>query len=246
MKTALDCLISYYVGYLDRMPKVLIVEDDEWQNQTLADWLTQRGYTVDRCFSCAEASTCLSVSSYDLMILDWNLPDGEGVDFLTRQRKRGLATPTLMLTGKATLDDKEHGFESGADDYLTKPYQERELEARVKALLRRPASYINDQLVVGDLTFSQTERSVKSSNGKTIPLTPKEFEVLLFLARNLGTTFSPEAILKRAWDTETETTSDNVRKYIQRIRSKLESHKCSVAIETHHSLGYSLHEKRDA
>lgn len=228
----------------DHMTKVLILEDDKWQNQTLADWLSQRGFTVDQCFTCAEAATCLAVSSYDLILMDWNLPDGEGVDFLNRNRKRGLTTPVLMLTGKSTIDDKEIGFESGADDYLTKPYLERELDARLKALLRRPSSYLENQITVGDLIICQTEKTVKNSNG-TIPLTPKEFEVLVFLARHLGTVFSPEAILKRAWDTDSETTSDNVRKYIQRIRSKLESHKSSASIATHHSLGYSLHESSD-
>ncbi len=221
------------------MPKVLIVEDDQFQNETLASWFTQRGYSVDQCFSCGDAATYLLVSTYDLILLDWELPDGEGVSMLQKQRRRGLVTPVIMLTGKGTLDDKEVGFESGADDYLTKPFQERELEARVKALLRRPPTYVSSEMQVGDLIVCQSERIVKTSDG-SLALTPREFEVFLFLARNQGTVFSPEAILKRAWDTETETTSDNVRKYIQRIRSKLQNGSQRVSISTHHGAGYAL------
>ncbi|MBX9695904.1 MAG: response regulator transcription factor [Cyanobacteria bacterium] len=226
------------------MPKILIVEDDRFQNETLASWFTHRGYSVDQCFNCGDAATFLLVSTYDLILLDWELPDGDGVTMLRKQRHRGLATPVLILTGKSTLDDKELGFDSGADDYLTKPFQERELEARVKALLRRPPTYISSEIQVGDLTVCQSERIVKTRDGN-LALTPREFEVFLFLARNLGTVFSPEAILLRAWDTKTETTSDNVRKYIQRIRSKLQNSSKLVSISTHHGLGYALQIERE-
>ncbi len=221
------------------MIKVLIVEDDDLQNQILADWFAELGYSVDRVFTCADADNFLAVSSYDLIVLDWELPDGAGVEVLTRNRRRGLATPVLMLTGKSTIDDKELGFESGADDYLTKPFQHRELAARVKALLRRPAAYFEDQIQIGDLTILESERVAKTGD-KAIPLTPKEFEILLFFVKNPDTVFSSDVIIKRVWPTDTETTSENIRKYIQRLRAKLETHGSAVSITTHHSLGYSL------
>lgn len=222
------------------MPKVLIVEDDKFQNQTLASWFSKRGYSVDQCYNCADAQTFLMVSTYDLIMLDWELPDGEGVKMLNEQRHKGLVTPVIILTGKSTIDDKEIGFDSGADDYLTKPFQERELDARVKAILRRPPTYVDSEIKVGDLIVCQTERVVRAKDG-TVALTPKEFEVFLFLSRHLGTVFSPEAILMRAWGTDSETTSDNIRKYIQRIRTKLQDGSRAVSIVNHHGLGYSLH-----
>lgn len=225
------------------MPKVLVVEDDKMQNQTLADWFTDQDYSVDQAYSCLEAETCLAVSSYDLIVMDWELPDGEGIAIISRCRKKGIMTPVLMLTGKGTLDDKEQGFESGADDYLTKPFQERELAARVKALLRRPATYIADVIRVGDLDIYQSEKVVKRDK-VTIPLTPKEFEILSFLSKSPNTVFSAEAILRRVWETDAETTADNIRKYIQRVRAKLESHGCTASISTTHGIGYALQESR--
>ncbi len=221
------------------MIKVLIVEDDDLQNQILADWFADLGYSVDRVFNCADADNFLAVTSYDLIVLDWDLPDGAGVEVLARNRKRGLATPVLMLTGKSTIDNKELGFESGADDYLTKPFQQRELAARVKALLRRPSAYVEDRIQAGDLVICESERTVRYGD-RSIPLTPKEFEILLFFVKNPDTIFSSDVIIQRVWPTDSETTSENIRKYVQRLRSKLENYGSSVTIATHHSLGYSL------
>ncbi len=225
------------------MPKILVVDDDKNQNQAIAEWFSDRGHSVDQAFTCLDAETYLSVSSYDLVILDWNLPDGEGTDVMGRMRRRGVATPVLMLTGKSSLDDKEVGFECGADDYLTNPFHDRELQVRVKALLRRPQTYVEEVIQIGELRIYQTEKVAKAFE-TAIPLTPKEFDILLFLARNPNTVFSTDLILQRIWQTDSETTPDNIRKHIQRLRAKLEGSGFPDLIETHHGIGYSCRTKR--
>ena len=221
------------------MTKVLVVEDDLNQSQALADWFTDNGYSVDQAYTCLDARTFVAVSSYDMMVCDWNLPDGEGVELIREIRGKGIAIPILMLTARAAIDEKAFGFDSGADDYLTKPFHPLELQARVKALLRRPAVFVQDLVTLGDLTLNKLDRQVKVGT-TVVSLSPKEFELLHFLARHPDQVVSAETILRRVWDTDTDTTADNIRKYIQRIRAKLAKSGSAINIDTLHGVGYSL------
>lgn len=220
------------------MPKLLVVDDDPWQNDAVRDWFLMEGHTVDQAFSAIDMRTNLSVASYDLIVLDWQLPDGEGPLLVAELRKNGSTVPIIMLTGKQTVDDKEFGFRSGADDYLTKPFQPRELSARVTALLRR-TRYVDTKFTVGDLLMDQETKSASVAN-QPITLTKTEFDVLLLLAKSPSKIFSSDLILQRVWESDSESTADIIRKYIQRLRSKLESKSALVTIKTHHGTGYSL------
>lgn len=220
------------------MPKLLIVDDDPWQNDAVKDWFVLQGYIVDQAFSVNDMRTNLAVSSYDLMILDWQLPDGEGPALVAELRRNGSNLPIIMLTGKESLDDKEFGFKSGADDYLTKPFQPRELSVRVAALLRR-TRYVDSRFTVGDLCMDQDARMAMVGEAQLV-LTKTEFDVLLLLAKSPSKTFSSDAILQRVWESDSESTAEIIRKYIQRLRSKLEAQNSSVRIKTHHGAGYSL------
>lgn len=220
------------------MPKLLVVDDDPWQNDAVRDWLVMEGHTVDQAFSAIDMRTNLSVASYDLIVLDWQLPDGEGPLLAAELRKKGSTVPIIMLTGKQTVDDKEVGFRSGADDYLTKPFQPRELSVRVAALLRR-TRYVDTRFTVGDLSMDQDSKSASVSN-EPLTLTKTEFDVLLLLAKSPSKIFSSDLILQRVWESDSESTADIIRKYVQRLRSKLESKNSVVSIKTHHGAGYSL------
>ena len=167
------------------MVKILVVEDDLALATTIRDTLSNEQYKVETSHSGEEADGLLSSFDYDLVILDWELPEMSGVSICQRFRARGGTTPILMLTGKSTADDKESGLDSGADDYLTKPFEVRELNARIRALLRRPTQFQGQKLRWGNLELdTNTHRVVL--NGKDIALQPLEFTVLEFFMRHPG------------------------------------------------------------
>lgn len=143
------------------MTKLLLVEDEKEFAAAVKDWLTAQGYIIDCAYTGPEALSCLKTGSYDLIILDLNLPGLSGVDVCRTYRMHGGQTPMIMLTGNKTIDDKQLGFDAGADDYLTKPFQLRELSVRVKALLRRGEKNLQDDvLVVRDLELDRNAHKV--------------------------------------------------------------------------------------
>lgn len=125
--------------------RILVADDDNMITLVLGEILVSKGYLVETAESAAEVRACLSKDSYDLIILDWEFPDGSGVSLIEDYRNSGGLTPLLMLTGKTETRDKEQGLDAGADDYLCKPFDERELLARLKSLLRRPQSYVGQR-----------------------------------------------------------------------------------------------------
>ncbi len=220
------------------MGKLLLVEDDELLAGEVRQWLEDEKHLVDVASTGKDALDHLRVSSYDLLILDWNLPDLTGVDLLQKLRAKGASTPVLMLTGMGTIENKVTGFESGADDYLTKPFHQKELFVRVKALLRRPASDIENVVCSGDLKVNTNNYQVTKA-GKIIRLSPREFNLLNVFLRHPNVTLSSEFILTRVWPTDSEATGDVVRKYVQKLRDKIDSPGEGSRIKTVHGTGYT-------
>ncbi len=218
------------------MAKILIVEDDVNLADSVSDWLTFERYTLDVSNDGTTAMEYLRNYIYDLIILDWELPGMAGIDICRAYRSAGKQTPILFLTGKNSIQDKEAGFEAGADDYLTKPFHPKELIARVRALLRRPPEVTGDRLLIGSLLLDWKAHFV-SYKDKEIQLAPREFLLLDFLMRHPSQVFSTEALLERIWPTSAEASVDSVRVCLKRLKAKLGE---PSLIENVHGHGYKL------
>jgi len=226
------------------MAKVLLVDDDSNLAQAVVDWLAGvEHHVVDVTADGREAVDILKSVSFDIIILDWELPSLHGIEVLRQFRSAGGKTPVIMLTGKNTLDDKESGFETGADDYLTKPFHLRELSARVKALLRRPKELTSDVLTAGKIRLDPSSFMV-TKDGVNVNLSKLEFAVLEFFMRHQGEVFSVEALLERVWPIDSERSPEGVRTLLKRIRSKIDYTETSL-IQNIHGRGYKLEAPKD-
>lgn len=221
------------------MAKLLLIEDDAGLCRMIRDWLAIEHHNVEVVNDGKDGLEKLKFYSYDMVILDWQLPGMEGVDVLREYRNNGGVTPILMLTGKDKIVDKEAGFEAGADDYLTKPFHMKELSARVRALLRRPPALVADSLKRGDLELDRGNHSVKR-DGEQIRLLPREFALLEFLMRHPGQVFSADALLNRVWASESDATVDALTTCIKRLRKKVDVEGKQSIIRTIHGVGYKL------
>ncbi|MBK9142412.1 MAG: response regulator transcription factor [Candidatus Melainabacteria bacterium] len=199
------------------MAKVLVVEDDEDFAMTLVDGLSGERHTVEHVLDGDEAVDLLKVAEFDVIVLDWQLPSMSGIEVIRSYRASGGKTPIIMLTGKGEIRDKETGLDTGADDYLTKPFDLRELSARIRALLRRRSVETSNTLRVGDLELDPTRHRL-SRSGKELHLPPRDFALLEFFLRHPGEVFSAEALLARVWHTDSEASSEGLRASIRRIR----------------------------
>ncbi|HEY9784785.1 MAG TPA: response regulator transcription factor [Candidatus Obscuribacterales bacterium] len=221
------------------MAKVLVIEDEPDFSELIASYLKSEHYTVEVVDSGEEGLDRLKFYKYDVIILDWVLPGVSGVEVCRAFRGTGGTTPILMLTSKKHVDEKEAGLDAGADDYLTKPFELKELSARVRALLRRPSAFSGSVLKVGNLELEPNSFRV-TRNGEEISLLPKEFALLEFLMRHPNQVFSPEAILDRVWASESEASPETIRTYIKRLRKKLDVEGKPSMLSTVHGVGYKL------
>lgn len=221
------------------MPKILFLEDEKALADIVLDVLTAQDYMVDHIGLTSEARLRMKMYQYDLIILDVNLPDGNGVDVCRDYRLSGGLTPVLMLTGRNKIQEKALGLDAGADDYLTKPFHVDELSARVRALLRRPVSFVGDCLKFADLELNPGTHRVNKA-GVEIQLLPKEFTLLEFLMRHQGQVFSAEALIERLWPTDSEASPDAIRIYITRLRNKIDQKGAQSMISTMRGVGYRL------
>jgi DNA-binding response OmpR family regulator len=223
------------------MPKILMVEDDKDLAMIVQDWLKAEFYALDLAGDGSTGYEYLRQGDYDLVILDWNLPGMAGVDICRKFRSTGGSTPILMLTGKGQIEEKEEGLDAGADDYLTKPFTMRELSARLRALLRRPAITTGQTLKVGNLEMDPTRHTL-SKNGEPVRLPRKDFELLEYFMRHPGRFFSTEFLLERVWSFDSEATADAVRTAVKRLRKTLDDtdDESSSIIESARRVGYRL------
>ena len=217
--------------------RLLIVED----NTTLANWLAKllRGanYVVDCVHDGEAASFGTDLENYDLLIVDLALPKMSGIDVVSRVRAKGLSTPILILTAKDALQSRVEGLDAGADDYLIKPFEVEELDARLRALLRRSNTTLKSELSFGTLSLDQNTR-LFSINGAELHLSPREHTLLETLLRKAGTTVSKEILLERSYGFGDNVNLSAIEVHIHRLRKKLEN--SGVSIVTLRGLGYLL------
>lgn len=221
------------------MSRILIVEDESNLAITVRDWLIADRHTVDVANTGADARRFLDLHEYDVIVLDRHLPDAEGVDICREFRRNGGMAPIIMLTGKKLIDEKEEGFDAGADDYLTKPFQMKELSIRVSALMRRPRELSERTIKIGDLVLDSPAHCVLK-DGKQMALLPKDFALLEFLMRHPNQVFSNEELLSRLWPSDTDVTVEAVRQSIKRIRSKIDQEGKPSIINNVQRLGYRI------
>ncbi len=220
------------------MAKILLVEDNEDLANSVRTFLMFEHHTVEHISDGQTASEHLRSFEYDLILLDWNLPRMDGIDILRRYRELGGKTPVLMLTGHDTVDEKERGLDTGADDYLTKPFQMKELGARVRALLRRPAQVSNSNLLVAGKITVDAQKYRVTVGGESINLVKTEFQLLEFFMRHPNQVFSAEALLNRVWPSDSEATTEALRTALKRLRKKVDPD--GDLLRTVHGVGYIL------
>ncbi len=221
------------------MAKILLVEDDVDLAVMIVEWLSFEHHSVEVVHNGREGMERLRLCQYDTIILDWSLPEMSGLEILRCYRAEKGIAPIIMLTGKGGIADKESGLDSGADDYLTKPFNMKELSARLRAMLRRASGSQTNILTVGELSIDPGKYKL-TKNGKQIQLLPREFALLEFFMRHPDEVFSGEALLQRVWHSESDATSEAIRTCIKRLRQKIDSSEDDSVIQTIPRVGYKL------
>jgi len=207
--------------------RLLVVEDDARLADVLMRGLREDGYAVDSARDGKAALYQLTINNYDAVILDVMIPAPDGFEVCRQMRTAGLSTPVLMLTARDALDDRVHGLDAGADDYLVKPFAFEELLARIRALMRRVPVVTAPTLHVGDLTIDTASHRVFREENE-IALTSKEYALLEYLARNVGRVISREEIAEHVWDENFDPFSNIIEVYVNRLRRKIDG------VEPHH------------
>jgi len=225
------------------MPRILVVEDEPKTRRSIAEALQLEGWICAEAERDREMIALLEQQPFDLVVLDWMLPGREGLELLQQMRARGVQTPVLMLTARDGIDDRVIGLESGADDYLVKPFALAELIARCRALLRRPIANFNEFLRCGDLQLDTRARKAVR-NSEEIPLTPREVDILEYLLRYQGQIVTREMLERDVWKQAHRLTSlDNVIDVqIMRLRRKIDGEATTKFIHTLRGVGYRLGE----
>lgn len=220
--------------------RILIAEDDAALSEALWFSLTQGGYAVDRVGNGVEADEALRADGFALLILDLGLPRLDGLEVLRRLRKRNATLPVLILSGREQPEEKVAGLDLGADDYLVKPFSLSELQARVRALLRRGTSVAAPTLRYGELSFDTVARIASVSN-KPLNLSLHEAGVLEILLRRFGRVVSKEQLVEKIYSYDREVSHNAIEVYIHRLRKKLAD--SGVEVRTHYGRGYLLEHK---
>ena len=225
--------------------RILIVEDNERLAESIQDILKQVWYDSDICTDGVSGGDQMMEGAYDAVILDVMLPGKDGITLLKEARAKGCRVPVLMLTAKSEVEDKVAGLESGADYYLTKPFDKQELLAVIKTVVRRKGEILPDCLAYGDLTLNQSTYCL-SGPEKRIQLGKKEYDVMWILMSNKEMVVSKEMLLTKIWGAGSDAVENNVEIYISFLRKKLDFLKTNVTIVTMRNFGYRLTLKQEA
>lgn len=223
--------------------RILVVEDDDVIGSTLQGALTKEGYRVDWERDGATGLKAAQTHPYSVVVLDVMMPAMDGWEVCAALRRGKSTVPVLMLTARDSVDDKVKGLDVGADDYLAKPFDFRELSARVRALARRNKVDKSAKLTVDDLEIDPADRSVRRS-GNLVHLTPREYELLEALARNRGRVLTREVIISNVWGDD-ESMSNTVNFHVTALRKKIDGDREHALIQTVHGFGYRLREPLD-
>lgn len=221
--------------------RILLVEDEKRMAQALCELLRQEKYEVDHCANGVDGLSAIEAGIYDIVILDVMLPGINGFDIAQNVRSKGIATPILMLTAKAELDDKVAGLDSGADDYLTKPFMTKELLARLRALGRRRLGTTDGVLSFSDITLDTgTFMLTCVTNGQSVRLSEKEYRILEYMIANGGQILTREQLAVKIWGYDNEAEYNNVEVYMSFTRKKLTFVEAKTEIKAVRGVGYEL------
>jgi len=224
--------------------RLIIIEDDEKTSGALQAGLEQEGFSVATAKTGEDGFFLLNTESFDLLVLDWMLPGRSGLEILKTLRARGVHMPVLLLTARDAVDDRVQGLESGADDYLVKPFAFAELVARIRTLLRRAAPAEPLKKTFGDLLVDLEARRA-SRAGKPVELTPREFDLLVYLLRQPGQVVTREMLARDVWnETNRVTPLDNVIDvHVAHLRKKLDDGHAAKLLHTVRGVGFVLREE---
>ena len=225
------------------MAKILIAEDDQNQADAVSDVLKREFHTLEIVTDGKEALDRLRLYHYDLAILDWQMPEYSGIEVVRQFRKNGGKAPVLMLTGMSSVTNKVDGLDSGADDYLTKPFTGTELSARVRALLRRPSESLSSTLSLGNLSLACNQKKV-TIDQKEIVLSPLEMKLIEFLLSHANEVVTQETLLDRVWSSESDASSAAIYTCIKAMRKKMQGDATTPVISTVYGMGYKLELKK--
>ena len=206
------------------MAKILLVEDDLNVGEKLKEWFAvEGGHIFEWVTSAEDALQLLNTFGFDVLLLDWNLPAQTGLDVCKQYRKSGGRGKVIFLTGQSDIENKEQGLHYGGDDYLVKPFDCRELSARIRSVLRRPdQGPIIDRLIIGDMSLDPRSRTVTAGD-KSIQLMPKEAQLLEFLMKHPDQSYRSNELSKAVWPTGNELDANTVRSWVRNLRVKLTS-----------------------
>ena len=224
--------------------RILFAEDDRDLNNAVKTLLTRSGYQVDAVFDGEEALDYVRAESYDGMILDWMMPEMDGISVLRRIRTEGIKTPCLLLTARDAFEDRVTGLDAGADDYLPKPFYAAELLARVRAMLRRRESYVPDILQWEDLSLDKGSCELRCGP-KSVRMIGKMYQLMELFMENPRILFSVQQLMDKVWGWDTETEINVVWVNISQLRKKLAELNSTAEIRVHRGTGYSLEKKTD-
>ena len=219
--------------------RLLLAEDEKSLSRALVKILEHSNYSVDAAYDGEEALDFLDVTDYDGIVLDIMMPKVDGLTVLRTLRARGDLTPVLLLTAKSEIDDKVTGLDLGANDYLTKPFDAKELLARIRAMTRVQTKTADAVLRFGNLELDQTSYTL-TVNGQSLTLAGKEFQVLELLMSNPGQVISTDRLFERAWGLDSDAEIGIVWVYISNLRKKFQTLGANVRIKVTRNVGYSL------
>jgi DNA-binding response OmpR family regulator len=225
--------------------RLLLVEDDSRIARFVAKGLREQAYAVDVAANGDDALYQAAINTYDLIVLDVMIPGRDGFAVCRELRAAGQKIPILMLTAKDAVEDRIAGLDFGADDYLTKPFEFRELLARLRALLRRSGELRPPRIAVADLVLDTAARSV-SRAGADVPMTTKEYALLEYLARNLGRVVGRAEIAEHVWEETFDPFSNLIEVYVNRLRRKIDAGRATPLLQTRRGAGYILGDVADS
>lgn len=224
--------------------KILVVEDEPQMLENISESLNAEGFLIESATNYAEALDRIGVYNYDCILLDINLPDGNGLELLKIIKAKGLEDGVIIVSAKDSLDDKLHGLDLGADDYLTKPFHMAELRARVKAVLRRKNFEGHNELTLGNLLINTSNRTLVIEEFE-VELNRKEYDVLLYLASNKNRLVNKAALAEHVWGDHIDQADsfDFIYSQIKNLRKKLEVHGSDMEIKAVYGIGYKMQMK---
>lgn len=223
--------------------RILVVEDEANLAEALVEVLEDEAYAVDLAEDGEAASELMAVNTYDAVVLDWTIPPPTGIELLRRWRERGDETPVLMLTGRGGIEDRVDGLDTGADDYLIKPFSFDEFLARIRSLLRRREKALNNCLEAGDVEMDRAAHRV-TVGGQDVDLSPKEFSMLEYFLHRIDEVVSRTDLTEHVWDDSFDSMSNVIDVTVHRLRRKIDGDRKAKLLHTVKGVGYVLKSER--